>query len=65
MILLDWMSLIFMGFVLFISSLVIFYRKEYMFYDRGQARFLLLVILFILSIILIVVRPNLVSILLG
>nr|AVJ52452.1 NADH dehydrogenase subunit 5 [Irochrotus sibiricus] len=64
-ILLDWMSMIFMGCVLFISSLVIYYSSSYMSEDLYKIRFLYLVLLFVLSMILLIISPNLVSILLG
>nr|WIL79920.1 NADH dehydrogenase subunit 5 [Pieleus irregularis] len=64
-ILLDWMSLLFMSFVLFISSMVIYYSKEYMSGDLNLNRFILLVVLFVLSMILLIISPNLISILLG
>nr|AFP16889.1 NADH dehydrogenase subunit 5 [Zeugophora sp. BMNH 840207] len=63
--LLDWMSLLFMSFVLFISSMVIFYSKEYMLGDQNLNRFIMLVILFVLSMMLLIISPNLISILLG
>ena len=61
----DWISLIFISFVLFISSLVIFYRKEYIAQDRNINRFILLVLLFVFSIIILIISPNLIRILLG
>nr|YP_010554575.1 NADH dehydrogenase subunit 5 [Tachycines shuangcha]UYO78933.1 NADH dehydrogenase subunit 5 [Tachycines shuangcha] len=61
----DWMSLIFMGFVLFISSLVIFYSDEYMYGDFNINRFILLVLMFVLSMMFLIISPNLISILLG
>ena len=61
----DWISLIFMSFVLLISSLVIYYRKEYMADDFNINRFILLVLLFVFSIIILIISPNLISILLG
>lgn len=61
----DWISLIFISFVLFISSLVIFYRKEYILEDKYLNRFILLVVIFVFSIIMLIIRPNLISILLG
>nr|YP_009338134.1 NADH dehydrogenase subunit 5 [Trichodes sinae]ANG08442.1 NADH dehydrogenase subunit 5 [Trichodes sinae] len=64
-ILFDWMSLMFMSFVLFISSMVIFYSKEYMHGDLNLNRFILLVVLFVLSMVLLIISPNLISILLG
>lgn len=63
--LLDWISLIFMSFVLIISSLVIYYRKEYMESDYKINRFIILVLIFVSSIILLIISPNLIRILLG
>uniref|UniRef100_A0AAU7YRH3 NADH-ubiquinone oxidoreductase chain 5 n=1 Tax=Potamanthus sp. 02WZ10 TaxID=3126548 RepID=A0AAU7YRH3_9INSE len=63
--LLDWMSLIFMSFVLLISSLVIYYSEEYMSGDQYINRFILLVLMFVLSMMLLIISPNLISILLG
>uniref|UniRef100_A0AB39U3P1 NADH-ubiquinone oxidoreductase chain 5 n=1 Tax=Anomala vitalisi TaxID=3240851 RepID=A0AB39U3P1_9SCAR len=64
-ILLDWMSLLFMSFVLFISSMVIYYSKEYMEGDINLHRFIMLVFMFVLSMMLLIISPNLISILLG
>nr|YP_010692646.1 NADH dehydrogenase subunit 5 [Necrodes nigricornis]WBV80470.1 NADH dehydrogenase subunit 5 [Necrodes nigricornis] len=64
-ILLDWMSLLFMSFVLFISSMVVFYSKEYMEGDLNINRFIMLVSMFVLSMMLLIISPNLISILLG
>nr|AFI54728.1 NADH dehydrogenase subunit 5 [Acanthosoma labiduroides] len=61
----DWMSLIFMGCVLFISSMVILYSSSYMSSDLYKIRFLYLVLLFIFSMMLLIISPNLISILLG
>nr|QXO90720.1 NADH dehydrogenase subunit 5 [Sarcophaga caerulescens] len=61
----DWMSLIFMSFVLMISSLVIFYSKEYMSSDYKINRFIMLVLMFVSSMMLLIISPNLISILLG
>lgn len=61
----DWMSLLFIGFVLFISSLVIKYREEYMEGDLTILRFIGLVLLFVLSMMFLIIRPNLIRILLG
>nr|YP_009110140.1 NADH dehydrogenase subunit 5 [Hydrobasileus croceus]AIW64834.1 NADH dehydrogenase subunit 5 [Hydrobasileus croceus] len=63
--LLDWMSLIFMGFVMFISSMVIFYSHNYMEGDPYISRFILLVLMFVFSMMLLIISPNLISILLG
>nr|ASN65957.1 NADH dehydrogenase subunit 5 [Odontocheila batesii] len=64
-ILLDWMSLLFMSFVLFISSMVIFYSDEYMSGDLNINRFILLVLMFVFSMMLLIISPNMISILLG
>nr|QWB85645.1 NADH dehydrogenase subunit 5 [Tragosoma depsarium] len=64
-ILLDWMSLMFMSFVLFISSMVILYSEEYMGEDAFLNRFILLIVMFVLSMMLLIISPNLISILLG
>lgn len=61
----DWISLLFISFVLIIASLVIFYRKEYISRDENINRFIILVLIFVLSIILLIISPNLIRILLG
>nr|URX53909.1 NADH dehydrogenase subunit 5 [Cryptotermes kirbyi] len=61
----DWMSLIFMGFVFFISSLVILYSDDYMQGDLNINRFILLVLMFVLSMMFLIISPNMISILLG
>nr|YP_009740869.1 NADH dehydrogenase subunit 5 [Bryodemella tuberculata diluta]QID03883.1 NADH dehydrogenase subunit 5 [Bryodemella tuberculata diluta] len=61
----DWMSLIFMSFVMYISSLVIYYSNDYMHNESNINRFVILVLMFILSMVLLIVSPNLISILLG
>nr|QNP10000.1 NADH dehydrogenase subunit 5 [Ochthebius lederi] len=64
-VLLDWMSLLFMSFVLFISSMVVFYSQEYMHGDINLNRFIMLVSMFVFSMMLLIISPNLISILLG
>lgn len=64
-ILFDWISLLFISFVLLISSLVIFYRKDYMRREIFINRFILLVFIFVFSIILLIISPNMIRILLG
>nr|QVT11149.1 NADH dehydrogenase subunit 5 [Rhagoletis pomonella]QVT11214.1 NADH dehydrogenase subunit 5 [Rhagoletis mendax]QVT11227.1 NADH dehydrogenase subunit 5 [Rhagoletis zephyria]QVT11162.1 NADH dehydrogenase subunit 5 [Rhagoletis pomonella]QVT11175.1 NADH dehydrogenase subunit 5 [Rhagoletis pomonella] len=64
-ILFDWMSLLFMSFVLLIASLVIYYSKEYMSGDINMNRFIMLVLMFVLSMMLLIISPNMISILLG
>nr|AAK85725.1 NADH dehydrogenase 5 [Bombyx mori] len=64
-ILLDWMSLLFMMFVSLISSVVIFYSKSYMNSELNLNRFIILVLMFVFSMVLLIISPNLISILLG
>ena len=59
------MSLLFMGFVFIISSLVVLYSDDYMFGDLNIFRFILLVLMFVVSIMFLIVSPNIISILLG
>nr|YP_010692659.1 NADH dehydrogenase subunit 5 [Notobitus meleagris]WBV80534.1 NADH dehydrogenase subunit 5 [Notobitus meleagris] len=61
----DWMSLLFMGSVMLISSMVIYYSEDYMVSDINKVRFLILVLLFIVSMMFMIVSPNLISILIG
>nr|YP_010736852.1 NADH dehydrogenase subunit 5 [Macropsis perpetua]WEP24726.1 NADH dehydrogenase subunit 5 [Macropsis perpetua] len=63
---LDWMSMLFCFVVFFISSMVLFYSSVYMGYNSySSIRFLYIVLLFIMSMILMILSPNLISILLG
>nr|YP_006575959.1 NADH dehydrogenase subunit 5 [Aporia crataegi]AER26671.1 NADH dehydrogenase subunit 5 [Aporia crataegi] len=64
-ILLDWMSLLFMMFVSLISSSVIYYSKSYMSTELNLNRFIILVLLFVLSMMLLILSPNIISIFLG
>nr|AOY39637.1 NADH dehydrogenase subunit 5 [Scolytinae sp. BMNH 1039996] len=61
----DWKSLLFMSFVLYISSLIMNYSSEYMFGDLTLNRFLYLMLLFVFSMMMMILSLNLVSILLG
>lgn len=61
----DWISFLFIRGVLIISSIVILYRNSYICMDPFKVRFLFLVLLFVLSIIFLIISPNLVRILLG
>nr|YP_009734771.1 NADH dehydrogenase subunit 5 [Gesonula punctifrons]QID03493.1 NADH dehydrogenase subunit 5 [Gesonula punctifrons] len=62
---LDWMSLIFLSFVMYISSLVIYYSNDYMYGEKNINRFIMIVLMFILSMGFLIISPNLISILLG
>jgi len=61
----DWMSLLFMGFVFIISSLVILYSDDYISGDLNIIRFIMLVLIFVISIMFLIISPNVISILLG
>nr|YP_010939913.1 NADH dehydrogenase subunit 5 [Aularches miliaris]WLG65250.1 NADH dehydrogenase subunit 5 [Aularches miliaris] len=61
----DWMSLIFISFVMYISSLVIYYSNDYMSGESNMSRFIILVLMFIVSMGFLILSPNLISILLG
>nr|YP_008757788.1 NADH dehydrogenase subunit 5 [Catopsilia pomona]AFP58840.1 NADH dehydrogenase subunit 5 [Catopsilia pomona] len=64
-VLIDWMSLVFMMFVSMISSSVIFYSKSYMSSELNLNRFILLVLMFVFSMMLLIISPNIISIFLG
>nr|WMQ77917.1 NADH dehydrogenase subunit 5 [Kamalia tattakana] len=64
-ILLDWMSFLFIMFVMLISSVVIYYSKSYMSSELNLGRFVILVLLFVFSMLLLIISPNMISILLG
>nr|YP_009441975.1 NADH dehydrogenase subunit 5 [Orthotomicus laricis]AOY40196.1 NADH dehydrogenase subunit 5 [Orthotomicus laricis] len=62
---LDWMSLMFMSFVLFISCLILNYSSEYMVEDKFLKRFIFLMVMFVMSMMMMILNLNLISILLG
>jgi NADH-ubiquinone oxidoreductase chain 5 len=63
--LIDWMRSMFIGLVMIISSMVLFYRYSYMAGDKFMVRFIILVYLFVLSMIFLIISPNIIRILLG
>nr|QKW88775.1 NADH dehydrogenase subunit 5 [Rhytidodus viridiflavus] len=66
LLMLDWISLSFVSVVFFISSMVLFYSMQYMgSMSYSSIRFLFLVLLFVFSMFLMIMSPNLMSILLG
>ena len=65
MIYIDYIRIIFLGVVLLISSMVLLYRMEYIFGDKTIDRLKYLIFLFVLSICLMILRPNILRILLG
>nr|YP_009002470.1 NADH dehydrogenase subunit 5 [Ranina ranina]BAO48226.1 NADH dehydrogenase subunit 5 [Ranina ranina] len=62
---LDWISLLFLSFVLLISSMVLYYSGGYMSGDPNFNRFMYLVVAFVVSMGAMILSPNLISILLG
>nr|QFQ01351.1 NADH dehydrogenase subunit 5 [Oplophorus typus]QUL61617.1 NADH dehydrogenase subunit 5 [Oplophorus typus] len=62
---LDWMSMMFLSFVTFISSMVLYYSGGYMSGDMNMNRFMYLVLGFVASMGFLIISPNIVSILLG
>jgi len=61
----DLIRTLFSSVVLLISSIVLFYSSEYISKDFNSAKLMYLIIFFVISILLIIIRPNLFSILLG
>nr|YP_010350352.1 NADH dehydrogenase subunit 5 [Ixodes fecialis]UOK09781.1 NADH dehydrogenase subunit 5 [Ixodes fecialis] len=63
--LIDWISLMFLFVVLFVSSMVIMYSDSYMEGEKNKKNFCILVLLFILSMALLILCPNMLMIILG
>nr|UGS80275.1 NADH dehydrogenase subunit 5 [Notolachesilla sp. GRA1sp1LA] len=61
----DWMSSSFMSFVFLISFSVVVYSISYMGTDKYMGMFILLVFCFVISMALLIISPNLISLLLG
>nr|YP_010384957.1 NADH dehydrogenase subunit 5 [Pinnotheres excussus]UPL64954.1 NADH dehydrogenase subunit 5 [Pinnotheres excussus] len=61
----DWVSLLFLCFVFMISSSVMYYSGSYMLGDKNYDRFMYLVLMFVMSMMMMILSPNLISILLG
>nr|UGS80418.1 NADH dehydrogenase subunit 5 [Lachesilla rufa] len=64
-VLFDWMSLLFMSFVCLISFVVVYYSKSYMSGDKSMSMFIFLIFCFVASMMLLIISPNLISLLLG
>uniref|UniRef100_A0AAU7VAA2 NADH-ubiquinone oxidoreductase chain 5 n=1 Tax=Stenopsocus wangi TaxID=3074950 RepID=A0AAU7VAA2_9NEOP len=64
-ILIDWMSSLFMSFVFLISFVIVIYSISYMKGDINSSFFIFLVFSFVVSMMLLIISPNLISILLG
>uniref|UniRef100_A0AAU6PC10 NADH-ubiquinone oxidoreductase chain 5 n=1 Tax=Funkikonia zheana TaxID=3133676 RepID=A0AAU6PC10_9HEMI len=63
-ILMDWMTMTFMATVLMISSMILMYSNNYM-TKKESKRFIMLINMFILSMMLMIISPNMISIMLG
>nr|AWN56124.1 NADH dehydrogenase subunit 5 [Atta sexdens rubropilosa] len=63
--LMDWISILFISFIMLISSMIMLYSMTYMKMEKFMNRFNYLLLLFILSMVMMVVSPNLISILVG
>nr|YP_010693862.1 NADH dehydrogenase subunit 5 [Haemaphysalis bispinosa]WCD42302.1 NADH dehydrogenase subunit 5 [Haemaphysalis bispinosa] len=61
----DWVSNMFISIVLMISSMVILYSSSYMNHDKNKNCFCVIVLLFVLSMILLILMPNMLMIILG
>nr|WHL55421.1 NADH dehydrogenase subunit 5 [Vespa mandarinia] len=61
----DWVSMMFFSLVLMISSFVMLYSLSYMEGDMNINRFFLLVIMFVLSMLMLIICPNIMGLLLG
>ena len=63
--LLDWVSFRFTRFICLISSVILFYRKYYIGESPTDTRFLLLIVGFVLSILILVFGGNIILIMIG
>nr|YP_010329461.1 NADH dehydrogenase subunit 5 [Haemaphysalis mageshimaensis]UNO53996.1 NADH dehydrogenase subunit 5 [Haemaphysalis mageshimaensis] len=61
----DWISNLFISIVLLISSMVILYSTSYMKTDKNKNCFCIIVLLFVFSMILLIMMPNMFMIILG
>jgi NADH-ubiquinone oxidoreductase chain 5 len=64
-IIIDYVSLTFMGVVTLIARCVVYYSKDYIAGDPNIERFIWLVFMFVISMMALIIRPNIISILLG
>nr|YP_009332018.1 NADH dehydrogenase subunit 5 [Amblyomma sculptum]APH07715.1 NADH dehydrogenase subunit 5 [Amblyomma sculptum] len=61
----DWVSSMFSMVVLIISSMVVMYSNSYMNTDKNKNSFCMIVLLFVFSMILLIMMPNMFTIILG
>jgi len=62
---LEWRGILYSSAVLFISGSVILFSKEYMIIDYNNTRFTIIVLLFIISINILILIPNIICLLIG
>nr|YP_010693564.1 NADH dehydrogenase subunit 5 [Scolytoplatypus skyliuae]WCB99755.1 NADH dehydrogenase subunit 5 [Scolytoplatypus skyliuae] len=62
---LDWMSTMFLSVVLFISSMIFYYMKDYMEAEKNYIRFIYLMLMFIGSMMFMIMSMDLITILIG
>nr|WMQ52329.1 NADH dehydrogenase subunit 5 [Ceutorhynchus albosuturalis] len=62
---LDWISMLFVSFVFFIFSMIVKYSSEYMSTEINLKRFIYLKFLFVLSMMMMIISPSLITILIG
>lgn len=65
LVVLDYMRILFLRTVIMIAGSVFFYRASYMRIEKFSSRFSMLVISFVISIVILIIRPNLIRLLLG
>nr|AWV83738.1 NADH dehydrogenase subunit 5 [Tryella crassa] len=61
----DFMSTLFLSTVMFISSMVMLYSDMYMSNDKTINRFIYIISMFVMSMMLLIISPNMVSIIVG
>nr|YP_009445861.1 NADH dehydrogenase subunit 5 [Eurythenes maldoror]ATX68769.1 NADH dehydrogenase subunit 5 [Eurythenes maldoror] len=61
----DWMSLVFLGSVCLISGSILKYSIYYMSSEKNYLRFVIILMLFVMSMWFLIISPNMVSLLLG
>nr|YP_010329422.1 NADH dehydrogenase subunit 5 [Haemaphysalis yeni]UNO53866.1 NADH dehydrogenase subunit 5 [Haemaphysalis yeni] len=61
----DWISNLFVSIVFLISGMVILYSSSYMNMDKNKNCFCIIVLMFVLSMIMLIMMPNMMMIILG
>lgn len=64
-VMLDWVRAFFLGVVFFISSQILSYCEYYIEGEKNYSRFVFILLFFVGSIGLLIIRPNLIRVLLG